>query len=66
MVFDRAESFAAHVHRHPARMGYRDEADRDGTLVRVEAKLIFDGGAYHPSSHAVIANGAYFAMGPSH
>jgi len=66
MVFDRAESFAAHVHRHPSRMWYRHEADPDGTLVRVEAKLIFDGGAYHTTSQAVIANGAYFAMGPYH
>jgi CO/xanthine dehydrogenase Mo-binding subunit len=66
MVFDRAESFAAHVQRHPSRMWYRHEADPDGTLVRVEAKLIFDGGAYHTTSHAVIANGAYFAMGPYH
>jgi len=64
MVFDRAESFASHVHRHPARMWYRHEADPDGTLVRVEAKIIFDGGAYHTTSHAVIANGVYFAMGP--
>ncbi|MCJ7726029.1 MAG: molybdopterin-dependent oxidoreductase, partial [Acidimicrobiia bacterium] len=66
MVFDRAESFAAHVHRHPARMWYRHEVDPDGTLVRIEAKLVFDGGAYHTTSHAVIANGAYFAMGPYH
>ncbi|MCB2224066.1 MAG: molybdopterin-dependent oxidoreductase [Actinobacteria bacterium] len=66
MVLDRAESFAAHVHRHPSRMWYRHEADPDGTLVRVEAKLIFDGGAYQTTSHAVIANGAYFAMGPYH
>ncbi|MBU1866799.1 MAG: molybdopterin-dependent oxidoreductase [Actinobacteria bacterium] len=66
MVFDRAESFAAHVHRHPARMWYRHEADPDGTLVRVEAKVIFDGGAYHTTSHAVIANGTYFAVGPYH
>jgi xanthine dehydrogenase D subunit len=64
MVFDRAESFAAHVHRHPTRMWYRHEADPDGTLARVEARLIFDGGAFQTTSHAVLANGVYFAMGP--
>jgi xanthine dehydrogenase D subunit len=64
MVLDRAESFAAHVHRHPTRMWYRHEADPDGTLVRVEARLLYDGGAYQTTSHAVLANGVYFATGP--
>ncbi len=64
MMFDRAESFVGHVHRHPARMWYRHEADRNGELVKVEARLILDGGAYESSSNAVIANAAYFAIGP--
>ena len=64
MVYDRAESFAGHVHRHPARMWYRHEADRQGNLVRVEARLILDGGAYEETSAAVVANSAYFAVGP--
>ncbi len=65
MVYDRAESFAGHVHRHPARMWYRHEADRNtGKLVRVEAKILLDGGAYAETSGAVIANAAYFAPGP--
>jgi CO/xanthine dehydrogenase Mo-binding subunit len=64
MVYDRAESFVGHVHRHPARMWYRHEADRSGKLVKVEARVILDGGAYESSSNAVIANAAYFAVGP--
>ncbi len=64
MVYDRAESFAAHVHRHPSKMWYRHEADRDGNLVRVEARLVLDGGAYQTTSAAVLANAAYFATGP--
>ena len=64
MVYDRAESFAGHVHRHPARLWYRHEADRQGNLVRVEARLILDGGAYEETSGAVVANSAYFAVGP--
>ena len=50
MVYDRAESFFGHVHRHPARMTYRHHATADGTLVNVEARLVFDGGAYASSS----------------
>ncbi len=64
MVYDRAESFVGHVHRHPARLWYRHEADRDGTLVRVEAKIILDGGAFTSTSNAVIANAVYHAVGP--
>lgn len=64
MVYDRAESFAGHVHRHPARLWYRHEADRDGRLVRVEARIVLDGGAYAETSGAVLANAAYFAAGP--
>ena len=64
MMFDRSESFVGHVHRHPARMWYRHEADSDGKLVKTEARLILDGGAYESSSNAVIANAAYFSVGP--
>jgi len=64
MVYDRAESFVGHVHRHPARMWYRHEADRDGTLRRVEARILLDGGAYASTSAAVLANACYFAVGP--
>ncbi len=64
MMFDRAESFVGHVHRHPARLWYRHEADSDGKLVKVEARVILDGGAYESSSNAVIANAAYFSVGP--
>ncbi len=64
MVYDRRESFVGHVHRHPARMWFRHQADADGTLVRVDARLLLDGGAYASSSPAVIANATYFAVGP--
>ncbi|MGD9999690.1 MAG: xanthine dehydrogenase family protein molybdopterin-binding subunit [Ilumatobacteraceae bacterium] len=64
MVYGRTESFAGHVKRHASRMWYRHEADRDGRLVRVEARLLLDGGAYESTSAAVIANATYFAAGP--
>lgn len=64
MVYSRDESFFGHVHRHPARMWYRHHATRDGDLVKVEARLVLDGGAYASSSTAVISNAACFAPGP--
>jgi xanthine dehydrogenase D subunit len=64
IVYSRLESFLGHVHRHPATMWYRHHATKDGILQRVEARLMFDGGAYMSSSRAVIANAACFATGP--
>ncbi|MCU1376033.1 MAG: Xanthine dehydrogenase, molybdenum binding subunit [Actinomycetia bacterium] len=64
MVYGREESFLGHVHRHPARMWFRHTADADGTLVKVEAALLFDGGAYCSSSPAVLGNATCFAAGP--
>ncbi|MFN8035139.1 MAG: xanthine dehydrogenase subunit D [Acidimicrobiia bacterium] len=64
MTYNREESFFGHVHRHPARMWYRHHAKRDGTLVKVEARLLLDGGAYLSSSYHVLGNAASFAVGP--
>ena len=64
MVYDREESFYGHVHRHPAKMRYEHGATRDGELVFVRARLVFDGGAYASSSNAVCLNAATFACGP--
>ncbi|MFW5933109.1 MAG: xanthine dehydrogenase family protein molybdopterin-binding subunit, partial [Actinomycetota bacterium] len=64
MVYDRSESFVGHVKRHGALMRYRHEADRDGRLVRVDARILLDGGPYQLTSNAVIANSTFFAVGP--
>ncbi len=64
MVYNREESFFGHVHRHPAKMRYEHGATRDGKLVYVKARLVFDGGAYASSSNAVCLNAATFACGP--
>ena len=64
MVYSRDESFFGHVHRHPAKMWYRHHADRDGRLVKVEARIVIDGGAYASTSSAVIVNASCFAAGP--
>jgi CO/xanthine dehydrogenase Mo-binding subunit len=64
MVFTREESFLGHVHRHPARMHYRHHATRDGRLVKVEARMVLDGGAYASTSGPVLVNACCFAVGP--
>ena len=64
MSYSRTESFHGHVHRHPAKMWYRHHAKPDGTLTRVEARLLLDGGAYASTSSAVLANATCFAAGP--
>jgi xanthine dehydrogenase D subunit len=64
MLYSREESFYGHVHRHPARMWYRHHATAEGDIVKVEARIVLDGGAYASSSTAVIANATCFAGGP--
>jgi xanthine dehydrogenase D subunit len=64
MVYDRLESFAGHVKRHPSMMWYRHEADDEGGLVKVSARVILDGGAYAHTSRAVLANAGFFTVGP--
>jgi CO/xanthine dehydrogenase Mo-binding subunit len=64
MVYNREESFAGHVHRHPARIWAEHRATRDGRLVNVRMRILLDGGAYASSSSAVCSNAASFASGP--
>lgn len=64
MAYSRAESFLGHVHRHPATIWMRHHAEADGRLVNVEARFVFDGGAYASTSSAVLVNGITMAQGP--
>ena len=64
MVYDRAESFTGHVHRHPARIRCEHRATREGQLTCVRMQILLDGGAYASSSTAVASNAASFAVGP--
>jgi xanthine dehydrogenase D subunit len=64
MVYNRAESFYGHVHRHPATMRYEHGARRDGTLVYVRAEIYLDGGAYTSSTPAVVGNAGTMGIGP--
>jgi len=63
-AYSRAESFIGHVHRHPAKIWMRHHADRDGTLRKVEARFVLDGGAYASTSSAVLINAVTHAQGP--
>jgi xanthine dehydrogenase D subunit len=62
--YSREESFHGHVHRHPARMWFRHTATSEGDLVKLEARVLLDGGAYASTSPAVLANAVCFAGGP--
>jgi len=64
MAYSRAESFLGHVHRHPATIWMRHHATSAGELVNVEARFVFDGGAYASTSSAVLVNGITMAQGP--
>ena len=64
MAYSRAESFLGHVHRHPATIWMRHHAEADGTLINVEARFVFDGGAYASTSSAVLINGITMTQGP--
>lgn len=64
MLFDRAESFLAHAHRHPARVHYRHTATADGRLVSVQARFLLDGGAYTGMSPAVLKVTVATGAGP--
>ncbi|SDR21525.1 xanthine dehydrogenase subunit D [Actinopolyspora saharensis] len=64
MVYDRAESFFGHVHRHPATMYYEHGATSEGDLVFVRARLYFDGGAYSSKTPVVVGNGTTLGVGP--
>lgn len=64
MQYGREESFFGHVHRHPAKIWMRHHADADGRIIRVESRMLLDGGAYASTSSAVLTNAATHAQGP--
>ena len=64
MQYGREESFFGHVHRHPAKVWMRHHADTDGRIIKIEARFVFDGGAYASTSAAVLINGVTHTQGP--
>lgn len=63
-VATREESFLGHAHRHPTLLRYRHHADADGRLVKVEAQVLLDAGAYADASSDALAAAVAFAAGP--
>jgi xanthine dehydrogenase D subunit len=64
MQYGREESFFGHVHRHPAQIWMKHHATEDGRIVKIEARMVFDGGAYSSTSSAVLINGVTHTQGP--
>ena len=64
MQYGREESFFGHVHRHPAKVWMRHHATKSGKIQRIEARMVFDGGAYTSTSPAVLINGITHTQGP--
>ncbi|BFV59057.1 molybdopterin-dependent oxidoreductase [Kitasatospora sp. CMC57] len=64
MTLTREESFQTHTSRHPALLRYRHHADAEGRLVKVEAQILLDGGAYAEVSAEALAAAAAFSVGP--
>lgn len=64
MQYGREESFFGHVHRHPAKIWMRHHADAEGRIIKIEARFVFDGGAYASTSSAVLINGVTHTQGP--
>ncbi len=60
----REESFLGHVHRHPTLLRYRHHADSEGRLLKVEAQILLDSGAYADTSSDALAAAVSFAAGP--
>ncbi|RBM21437.1 xanthine dehydrogenase family protein molybdopterin-binding subunit [Streptomyces sp. PT12] len=60
----REESFLGHGHRHPTLLRYWHHADREGKLVKVEAQILMDAGAYADDSAEALAAAVSFAGGP--
>ncbi len=66
MQYSREESFFGHVHRHPAKIWMRHHATGTGKIIKIEARMVFDGGAYTSTSPAVLINGVTHTQGPYH
>jgi xanthine dehydrogenase D subunit len=64
LAYSREESFLGHVHRHPARIWMRHHATSAGVIQRIEARMVFDGGAYASTSSAVLINAVTHTQGP--
>ncbi|MDR3641970.1 MAG: xanthine dehydrogenase family protein molybdopterin-binding subunit [Humidesulfovibrio sp.] len=64
MVWDREESILAGYKRHAVRLRYALGAERDGTLVALSCRVVFDTGAYAHLGSEVMELSMEHAAGP--
>jgi CO/xanthine dehydrogenase Mo-binding subunit/aerobic-type carbon monoxide dehydrogenase small subunit (CoxS/CutS family) len=64
LTLTREESLKRSVKRHASVLDYRVGLDEEGKLVAVDAKLVFDTGAYTNLGPRVIDQACMFACGP--
>ncbi|MGD2251763.1 MAG: molybdopterin-dependent oxidoreductase [Anaerolineales bacterium] len=64
ITLTREESLRVHVKRHPAWIGYKTGADKNGRILALEADITLDAGAYMSLSGDVLENTVVFAAGP--
>jgi CO/xanthine dehydrogenase Mo-binding subunit len=64
IIYRRDEDLRCTTKRHPARITLRSASRPDGTLVKWEADLLFDGGAYNTLTPVVLSRATLHATGP--
>jgi CO/xanthine dehydrogenase Mo-binding subunit len=63
-VYSRRETFLARYHRHPSRIWLRHHANRDGSIVKLEARILLEDGPYSHTAAAGIGNSCSLIQGP--
>ncbi|NQU36730.1 MAG: molybdopterin-dependent oxidoreductase [Actinobacteria bacterium] len=63
-VYSRRETFLARYHRQPSRIWVRHHAKSDGTIVKLEARLLYECGPYSNTAGPAIGNGSSLIQGP--
>jgi CO/xanthine dehydrogenase Mo-binding subunit len=64
MLYTRRETFLARYHRQPSRIWIRHHARRDGTLVKLEAKVLLENGPYMNTAGSATGNASTLIQGP--
>ena len=64
MLYTRRETFLARYHRQPSRIWVRHHAKRDGTLVKLEAKVLLENGPYMNTAGSATGNASTLIQGP--
>lgn len=64
MVYTRSEAFLARFHRQPSRIWVRHTAKQDGTLVKIEARVILENGPHSNTGAVTVGNACSLIQGP--